>query len=412
MPTYLCHGFRWHRRSIRYFILIQDIEDAAPDWVMAPQCSAALIENLYELFDFLPTRTLPQPRSKSPPSQGKTHGHTLSKDSFSRSRANSTDHRGSEERVDVNGKDKKTGNRNASRKRSISSLRRPKTSARDDELPPLPPLPPPPVKSPTILEDDGNGYSNTVSAVQLLEEFDPRDESRVSGPWAYVADYAVRIDTSVSVVEEMNRYETQMKADQNKAMSGLSDETGRRVSTTGSKKAGWLEKLRDELQRGESIRWYVVVCGDEERDPDPTPYAEEEEEEEEEDEDEEEYEVSSNARSQEPRRHRQSQSTQSTGKSVFENGFEFRIPELAGLAEPRSPVAKPDRRRAKTLPQPLPPPPPPPLPEKDFPVVPLPPHPIQVAAKMTAESYARPKTPKSSSGIRRLFFRRSTEGTG
>ncbi|KAI0594372.1 hypothetical protein F4775DRAFT_432341 [Biscogniauxia sp. FL1348] len=404
MPTYLCHGFRWHRRSIRYFILIQDIEDAAPDWVVAPQCSAALIENLYELFDFLPTRTLPQPRSKSPPSQGTTHRHTLSKDSSSRSRTSSTDHRGSEERVDLNGKDKKAGNRNSSRKRSISSLRRPKTSARDDALPPLPPLPPPPLISPPILEDDENGYFNTVSAVQLLEEFDPRDESRVSGPWAYVADYAVRIDTSVSVVEEMNRYETQMKADQNKAMGGgSSDETGRRVSTTGNKKAGWLEKLRDELQRGESIRWYVVVCGDEERDPDPTPYAEDEEEEE--------YEASSSARSQEPRRHRQSQSTQSTGKSVFENGFEFRIPELAGLAEPRPPVPKPDRRRAKTLPQPLPPP----LPEKDFPVVPsvpLPPHPIQVAAKMTAESYARPKTPKSSSGIRRLFFRRSTEGTG
>ncbi|KAI5921555.1 hypothetical protein F4810DRAFT_332403 [Camillea tinctor] len=402
MPTYLCHGFRWHRRSIRYFILIQDIEDAAPDWVMAPQCSAALIENLYEVFDFLPTRALPQSQSKSPPRQGENHRHTLSKDSYNRSRANSTDNRGSEERVDVNGKDRKTGGTSASRKRSISSLRRPKTSARDDALPPLPPLPPPPLISPPILEGDEDGYFNTVSAVQLLEEYDPHDESRVSGPWAYVADYAVRIDTSVSVVEEMNRYETQMKAEQNKAMGGASDETGRRISATGNKKAGWLEKLRDELQRGESIRWYVVVCGDEERDPEPTSISCVEEEEEEE------YEASSSARSQDPRRHRQSHSTQSTGRSVFENGFEFRIPELAGLAEPRAPVAKPNRRRAKTSPQPLPPP----LPEKDFPVVPLPPHPIQVAGKMTAESYARPKTPsKSSSGIRRLFFRRSTEGT-
>ncbi|KAI1498669.1 hypothetical protein F5X99DRAFT_411848 [Biscogniauxia marginata] len=397
MPTYLCHGFRWHRRSIRLFILVRDIEDAAPDWVLAPRCSAALIEQLYELFDFLPTRALPQPRSKSPPAQSNSHKHTLSKGSSSHSRANSSDNRVSEERGGVGVKDRTTGGTGASRKRSLSSLRRPKTSARDETPPPVPPLPPTPLTSPPLLEDDENGYFNAASAVQLLEEHDPRDVSRVSSPWAYVADYAVRIDTSVSIVEEMNRYEAQMKAESHKAMSGSSDETGRNVNTAGSKKAGWLERLRDELQRGESIRWYVVVCGDEERDPDPTPYAE----------DGEEYEASSSARSQEPGRPRQSQSTQSTGRSVFENGFEFRIPELAGLAEPRPPTAKPDRRRAKTLPQPLPPP----LPEKDYPVIPPPPHPIQVAGKMTADNYARPKTPRASGGIRKLFSRRSTEGS-
>jgi exonuclease III len=28
---------------------------------------------------------------------------------------------------------------------------------------------------------------------------------------------------------------------------------------------GWFEKLRDQLQKGADIGWYVVVCGDEER---------------------------------------------------------------------------------------------------------------------------------------------------
>ena len=44
-----------------------------------------------------------------------------------------------------------------------------------------------------------------------------------------------------------------------------SDETGRKKSSS-SKKPGWFEKMRDQLQRGEEIRWYVVVNGDEVRD--------------------------------------------------------------------------------------------------------------------------------------------------
>ena len=32
-----------------------------------------------------------------------------------------------------------------------------------------------------------------------------------------------------------------------------------------SKRLGWFEKLRDGLQEGTDIGWFVVVCGDEER---------------------------------------------------------------------------------------------------------------------------------------------------
>jgi hypothetical protein len=39
----------------------------------------------------------------------------------------------------------------------------------------------------------------------------------------------------------------------------------KKASSSTSRKTGWFEKLRDQLQRGEDIRWFVVVCGDEER---------------------------------------------------------------------------------------------------------------------------------------------------
>ena len=101
--------------------------------------------------------------------------------------------------------------------------------------------------------------------MKLLEEYDPSNETLLNGPWAYVADYVVEVDTSVSIMEEMMQYEERMKSETVRPMSGPSDETGRKPSTAGSKKAGWFEKLRDQLQVEEGIRWYIVVCGDEER---------------------------------------------------------------------------------------------------------------------------------------------------
>lgn len=177
MPTYLCHGFRWHRRAIRIFVILQNLDDAAPDWIIGRATSSAILSELHELYKFLPEPLAPE----TPPTpKAKPEIH------------------------------------------------------HDDDLS-LPPPRVPPSEDHVLL--------HSWSAVKLLEEYDPDDLTRVSRPYAYVADYVVRIDLSVDVVGEMAKYE----------------------STVG-KTNGWFGKLKDELQDGEEIRWFIVVCGDENRD--------------------------------------------------------------------------------------------------------------------------------------------------
>ncbi|TLS29720.1 hypothetical protein PpBr36_01249 [Pyricularia pennisetigena] len=185
MPTYLCHGFRWHRPSIRVYVIVQDIGDAAPDYISGTRSATAILDSFYNLFDFLP----PAP---------------------------------------------KTG-----QEQKQQEQQRPADAI-------------------------DNASSQAWSAVRLLEEYDPTVLGEATRPHAYVADHVVRVDLSVSVVDEMARYEARLK--ESGAMGGPhSDETGRRQRAAKDRKAGWLEKLRDQLQRGEEIRWYVVVNGDEER---------------------------------------------------------------------------------------------------------------------------------------------------
>jgi len=50
MPTYLLHGFRWPRPLIRIHIILNNLEDAAPEWLMAPATTAALLQNLTEVY--------------------------------------------------------------------------------------------------------------------------------------------------------------------------------------------------------------------------------------------------------------------------------------------------------------------------------------------------------------------------
>ncbi|KAK4103741.1 hypothetical protein N658DRAFT_394596, partial [Parathielavia hyrcaniae] len=170
MPTYLCHGFRWQRRSVRVYVILQDLGDVSPEWIIPARSSRCILKSFYDIFDFLPYCS---------PNQGR-YTPTRELDSW--------------------------------------------------------------------------------SAIKLLEEYDPHDLTAVSRPYAYVADYAVRVDLSCSIVDEIARYEQQQLQSAYPAIAIPS-----RGAPAGEG-LGWFEQLRDQLQRGEEIRWYVVVNGDEVRD--------------------------------------------------------------------------------------------------------------------------------------------------
>ncbi|KAK0715861.1 hypothetical protein B0H67DRAFT_452420, partial [Lasiosphaeris hirsuta] len=212
MPTYLCHGFRWQRRSIRVYVVVQNLDDASPEWIIPGKSSQCILESFYNLFDFLPYC--------SPSNRGNPSSSIDSDDESYIFQATGA-----------------SGGRSRSQSVAAQSQR-----SRDEDF-----------------------KAQDWSVVKVLEEYDPLNLEEVSRPYAYVADYVVRVDLSVSIAEEMRRYEEQARADHNPPMTGhASDETGGRRKT--NKRPGWFEKLRDQLQRGEEIRWYVVVNGDEVRD--------------------------------------------------------------------------------------------------------------------------------------------------
>ncbi|KAK0751078.1 hypothetical protein B0T18DRAFT_288696, partial [Schizothecium vesticola] len=218
MPTYLCHGFRWQRRSIRVYVVVQNLDDASPEWIIPAKSATCILDSFYNLFDFLPYCSPSGPGFASD-SDG-DDSYALQQTPRDRDRSRS------------------------------ASVHAPSHRSRD-----------PP-------KDDFGAQDWSV--VKVLEEYDPQNLTEVSRPYAYVADYVVRVDLSVSIAEEMHRYEERARGDRDPPMLGhASDETGRKK---GNKRTGWFEKLRDQLQRGEDIRWYIVVNGDEVRDwPDEPP---------------------------------------------------------------------------------------------------------------------------------------------
>lgn len=50
MPTYLLHGFRWPRPLIRIHIILQNLDDAAAEWLMAPNTTLELLKNFNTLY--------------------------------------------------------------------------------------------------------------------------------------------------------------------------------------------------------------------------------------------------------------------------------------------------------------------------------------------------------------------------
>jgi hypothetical protein len=61
MPVYLLHGFRWPRPLIRIHIILQNLDDAAAEWLVAPPTTSTLLRNFKQLYPDL-MKSLPSLR--------------------------------------------------------------------------------------------------------------------------------------------------------------------------------------------------------------------------------------------------------------------------------------------------------------------------------------------------------------
>ena len=50
MPVYLIHGFRWPRPLIRIHVILQNLDDAATEWLVAPNTTATMLKNFRQLY--------------------------------------------------------------------------------------------------------------------------------------------------------------------------------------------------------------------------------------------------------------------------------------------------------------------------------------------------------------------------
>ncbi|KAI9712287.1 MAG: hypothetical protein M1820_001500 [Bogoriella megaspora] len=50
MPVYLLHGFRWPRPLVRIHIILQNLDDAAAEWLIAPPTTSTLLQNFHDLY--------------------------------------------------------------------------------------------------------------------------------------------------------------------------------------------------------------------------------------------------------------------------------------------------------------------------------------------------------------------------
>lgn len=342
---------------------MQDLEDAAAEWIVAPATSITLLNSFYTLFDFLPP--------SHPPTNNSTYTLT-STSSNAREHDRNIDIRpGGGERGQLSippppeipfeeeysfqpPRTLTRRNKSMASLRSLGRKKKPPNLAKPDTNT---------LRPTTAINGAGNGYYSTHnsdlrprtsaaasvstnrthtshsrshsnigqkatkpptfnewSTVKLVEQYDPNDMEAASQPYAYVADYICEVRLSKGLKEEMELYEERRKREREespasspgyhaKGNSSSSMENGNGVgvrigvampydnavsngnganrssnlsltptsdpispSTTSvrelrrkSRRANWLEKLRDGLQKDEEIGWFVVVCGDEER---------------------------------------------------------------------------------------------------------------------------------------------------
>ncbi|PBP17305.1 hypothetical protein BUE80_DR011779 [Diplocarpon rosae] len=302
MPTFLIHGFRWNRVHIRVHIILHDLEDAAPDWILAPATSVTLLNSFYTLFDFLPPSN--PPPAEYPVALESLADEVVVEDEVTGPRTLTKKNKGSMGSLrglvrrplslgGLGGKEKEKDKDKDKEREREREKERERERERENER----------------VSGDGKGKGddadsratastrakrdkqpsfNDWSVVKLLEQYNPENMESASQPYAYVADYMVEVLLGVSITEEMARYEAKVKEEESRlsvpgtpgtpGTSGFppkapSQEKGGLISPPlssreirkRSRRLGWFTKLRDALQAGEEIGWYVVVCGDQER---------------------------------------------------------------------------------------------------------------------------------------------------
>ncbi|KAL1903526.1 hypothetical protein Sste5346_000154 [Sporothrix stenoceras] len=288
MPTYLCHGFRWHRPSIRVFVIVQDLDDASPDWVIRPATTRSLFDAFGRLFDFLPSQDL-ETDAEAEAAALVAAAAAAQKAAEATAATAGTEQRGRRQSISQAARAKSKSRKDKKEREKIKEKE--KEKEKDGGGPPVPTAPSGPTPAAGIVRrDDGRDEvlaRQDRSPVKLLEEYDTQRLDEMSRPHAYVADYVARIDLSASIVDEMARYERLQQQrwrrehktkDGFPSMAGPSEEgaslgtalgtsegSGGAMLSKRKKGSGWLEQLRDQLQRGEEIRWYIVVNDDEDR---------------------------------------------------------------------------------------------------------------------------------------------------
>jgi hypothetical protein len=247
-------------------IVTNDLEDAAPEWVMAPATSNALLNSFYTLYDFLPPSNPhpidyspePSPTEEAHPSVADKPPHrTLTKrNTASRSSLISSIRKGRSPSLGSSlalRNSISNGQRRNSVLESEAAISRTTSSGTHSNI-----------QQRGAEKEKGPSF-NEWSVVKLVEQYNPDDMDTKSQPWAYVADHLVEVTLGVSIAEEMKRYEDKLKAEEEipdgPENGGISAREARRKS----RRVGWFEKLREGLQSDEPAGWHVVFCGDEER---------------------------------------------------------------------------------------------------------------------------------------------------
>ncbi|KAF4123786.1 hypothetical protein GMORB2_5502 [Geosmithia morbida] len=178
MPAYFLHGFRWGRPSIRRFVERSGLPASKAEWLIGDHAGADVIMELMREYKYIPERSIPLPTEP---------GHNQA----------------------------------------------PEWQMRQESY-----ILPEPHMSP---DEDPRVNSHAWTGLKLMEEYDGRGtEQEPPRPYAFVANYVVRVDLDTSTEIEFYKF-------------------NRCPLSTSS---AWLSRLRSALQPKEPVRWYIVNCAE------------------------------------------------------------------------------------------------------------------------------------------------------